>query len=52
MDMGGTTSDVALVKNGAPVTSAAGISIGEWQTMVKGVTIDTFALGGDSSRGI
>ena len=49
VDMGGTTSDVALVKNGAPVTSAAGISIGEWQTMVKGVTIDTFALGGDSA---
>lgn len=49
VDMGGTTSDVALVKNGAPVTSASGISIGEWQTMVKGVTIDTFALGGDSA---
>ncbi len=49
VDMGGTTSDVALVRNGAPVTSASGISIGEWQTMVKGVTIDTFALGGDSA---
>lgn len=49
VDMGGTTSDVALVKNGAPVTSSSGISIGTWQTMVKGVTIDTFALGGDSA---
>ena len=49
VDMGGTTSDVALVRNGIPVTSDAGISIGSWKTMVKGVTIDTFALGGDSA---
>jgi len=49
VDMGGTTSDVALVKNGVPVTCGDGISIGSWKTMVKGVTIDTFALGGDSA---
>lgn len=49
VDMGGTTSDVALVKNGIPVTSDSGISIGPWKTMVKGVSIDTFALGGDSA---
>lgn len=49
VDMGGTTSDVALLKNRVPVTSDAGISIGPWKTMVKGVTIDTFALGGDSA---
>lgn len=48
VDMGGTTSDVAVVKHGIPVTSEGGISIGEWKTMVKGVAIDTFALGGDS----
>lgn len=48
VDIGGTTSDVALVKNGVPVASEGGISIGPWKTMVKGVTIDTFALGGDS----
>lgn len=49
VDMGGTTSDVAMVKDGVPVTSETGISIGEWKTMVKGVSIDTFALGGDSA---
>ena len=47
--MGGTTSDVALLKDRVPVTSDSGISIGPWKTMVKGVTIDTFALGGDSA---
>lgn len=51
VDMGGTTSDVAMVKGGIPVTSGAGISIGPWKTMVKGVSIDTFALGGDSAVG-
>lgn len=49
VDMGGTTSDVAMMKDGIPVTSESGISIGEWKTMVKGVSIDTFALGGDSA---
>lgn len=49
VDMGGTTSDVALVKGGTPVTSQSGITIGGWKTMVKGVTIDTFALGGDTA---
>lgn len=49
VDMGGTTSDVAMVRKGVPVASESGISIGPWKTMVRGVTIDTFALGGDSA---
>ena len=49
VDMGGTTSDVAFVKDGEPVTTEAGISVGSWKTMVKGVSIDTFGLGGDSA---
>ncbi len=51
VDMGGTTSDVAMVKDGVPVTNQSGITIGGWKTMVKGVTIDTFALGGDTAVG-
>ena len=47
IDMGGTTSDVAIIRNGRPVASD-GVRIGQWQTMVKGVDIDTFALGGDT----
>ncbi len=49
VDMGGTTSDVAMVRNGVPVTADSGITIGSWKTMVRGVSIDTFALGGDSA---
>ncbi len=47
IDMGGTTSDVALIRDGRPVASE-GVRVGQWRTMVKGVDIDTFALGGDT----
>ncbi len=47
IDMGGTTSDVALIKDGHPVSSS-GVRVGRWSTMVKGVDLDTFALGGDT----
>lgn len=48
VDMGGTTSDIALVKDKKTVSSISGIRIGRWNTMVRGISIDTFALGGDS----
>lgn len=48
IDMGGTTSDIGFVRDGLPVSSSAGVQVGQWKTMVKGVDIDTFALGGDS----
>ncbi|MCD8148897.1 MAG: hydantoinase/oxoprolinase family protein [Clostridiales bacterium] len=48
IDMGGTTSDIALVKDGVPKTNPDGVSVGGWQTFVRGIEIDTFALGGDS----
>lgn len=49
VDMGGTTTDIALVKNGTPVQVKNGIQIGKWKTFVKGLFIDTFGLGGDSA---
>lgn len=49
IDMGGTTTDISLVKNGAPVRVKDGVRIGGWRTFVKGVFIDTFGLGGDSA---
>ena len=49
IDMGGTTSDIALVKNGAPVRVTNGIQIGSWKTFVHGMFVDTFGLGGDST---
>ena len=47
VDMGGTTTDISVVRGGKPDMSG-GISIGGWRTQIKGVYIDTFALGGDT----
>jgi N-methylhydantoinase A/oxoprolinase/acetone carboxylase beta subunit len=49
VDMGGTTTDIALVKNGVPVEAANGVTIGKWKTFVHGFYIKTFGLGGDSA---
>ena len=48
VDMGGTTTDIAIVQDGIPRKATEGINIGRWRTFVKGVFIDTFGLGGDS----
>ena len=48
VDIGGTTTDVSVVRQGIPAKAGDGIKIGGWRTHVKGVYIDTFAFGGDS----
>lgn len=47
IDIGGTTSDIAVVHDGKPVMTD-GIRIGGWKTQIGGVSIDTIGLGGDS----
>ena len=48
VDMGGTTTDIALVQNGRPILNRDGATVGGWQTMVEAVQIHTYGLGGDS----
>lgn len=48
VDMGGTTTDIALVRGGIPVKESDGVTIGQWRTFVKSVDIHTIGLGGDS----
>jgi N-methylhydantoinase A/oxoprolinase/acetone carboxylase beta subunit len=48
MDMGGTTTDVALVENGMVRVSEQGARVGKWQTSVAAAAIQTAGLGGDS----
>lgn len=48
VDMGGTTTDVALIDRARPVLSSDGIRVGKWQTQVNGLFASSFALGGDS----
>ena len=48
IDMGGTTSDIALVLQGRPVMAAEGAQIGSWRTGIRSIKIQTVGLGGDS----
>jgi len=47
-DMGGTTTDIALLRGGKPVLNRKGAMVGKWQTMVEAVQVHTYGLGGDS----
>ena len=49
VDMGGTTTDIALIHDKEPVLATDGIHIGQWKTMVNGLYVDTFGLGGDTA---
>ncbi|MDO4522796.1 MAG: hydantoinase/oxoprolinase family protein [Eubacteriales bacterium] len=49
IDMGGTTTDMAIQRGGLPLMTDTGVHIGQWTTMLHGVFIDTFGLGGDSA---
>jgi N-methylhydantoinase A/oxoprolinase/acetone carboxylase beta subunit len=47
-DMGGTTTDIAVVCDGRPVISGEGALVGAFRTMVEAVDVRTSGLGGDS----
>lgn len=47
-DIGGTTTDVAMLDDGRPKIDRDGARVGEFQTMVEAVAMNTFGLGGDS----
>lgn len=49
VDMGGTTTDIALIRDGVPVSVTGGVSIGRWKTFVNGLYVRTLGLGGDSA---
>lgn len=48
IDMGGTTTDVAVLKDGRPSLNNEGARVGGWLTRVKAAQITTIGLGGDS----
>ncbi len=47
-DIGGTTTDVAVLDNGRPRLDPEGATVGGFRTMVEAVAMRTFGLGGDS----
>ncbi|TCL01607.1 N-methylhydantoinase A/oxoprolinase/acetone carboxylase beta subunit [Shimia isoporae] len=47
-DIGGTTTDVAVLRSGRPAIDPDGAQVGPFRTMVEAVAMRTFGLGGDS----
>lgn len=47
-DIGGTTTDVCLLKDGKPAIDPMGARVGAFRTMVEAVAMRTTGLGGDS----
>ena len=48
VDIGGTSTDVAIMEGGMPEIQAEGANIHGWRTHVRAVDMYTIALGGDS----
>lgn len=47
-DIGGTTTDVCLLRDGKPAIDPMGARVGKYRTMVEAVAMRTTGLGGDS----
>lgn len=47
-DIGGTTTDIALLRDGRPMIDPQGAQVGPYRTMVEAVATRTTGLGGDS----
>ena len=48
VDMGGTTTDVALLRDGRPKISDRGAAVSDWRTAVRAADVRSFGVGGDS----
>ena len=48
VDVGGTTTDIAALRNGRPRLNPEGARVGGWRTMVEAADVYTVGLGGDS----
>jgi N-methylhydantoinase A/oxoprolinase/acetone carboxylase beta subunit len=48
VDVGGTTTDIGILRNGRPRLDPEGAVLGGWRTRVKAVDVFTSGIGGDS----
>ncbi|MDW3220085.1 MAG: hydantoinase/oxoprolinase family protein [Acidimicrobiales bacterium] len=51
-DIGGTTTDIAVLRDGLPEFGSQGAIVGGHQTMVEAVLMHTHGIGGDSEVGL
>jgi len=48
VDVGGTTTDIAVLRGGLPRLNPEGARVGGWRTMIETIDVHTVGLGGDS----
>ena len=48
VDLGGTTTDIAVLRDGRPRLNPEGAQVGRWRTMIEAADVHTVGLGGDS----
>ncbi len=48
IDVGGTSTDISIIKKGVPELCEKGAIVGGWQTRVKAIKMESSANGGDS----
>jgi len=48
VDVGGTTTDIAMIEDGKPIIAKKGCQIGNWNTHVEAIDMHTGGIGGDS----
>ncbi|WP_457575677.1 hydantoinase/oxoprolinase N-terminal domain-containing protein [Desulfomarina sp.] len=48
VDIGGTTTDITMIKNGSPSLLKDGCRIGSWKTHVEAINMHSGGIGGDS----
>jgi N-methylhydantoinase A/oxoprolinase/acetone carboxylase beta subunit len=49
LDIGGTTTDIAVFSGGAPIIEKDGMVVGSYPTLVKSLKIHSIGIGGDST---
>jgi N-methylhydantoinase A len=48
MDVGGTTTDMAVILNGEPLMDPVGVKLGPYRTLIRSLLTHSTAVGGDS----
>ena len=49
LDIGGTTTDIAIFADGTPIIEKEGMTVGSYPTLVKALKIRSIGVGGDSA---
>ncbi|NJB67954.1 N-methylhydantoinase A/oxoprolinase/acetone carboxylase beta subunit [Desulfobaculum xiamenense] len=49
LDIGGTTTDIAVFADGAPIIETEGMTVGSYPTLVQALRVTSIGIGGDSA---